>query len=182
MIRRNVTRSYPWNTVPSEKQTKIRRSRFYYLLTIYLRENPPDTVSFRIKILAEEFGASYMSMYQTARNYHFDSKYFLARIPIPSDIQGSEHEWEWAINQLHSVGFYFIQPLYFKRGWWGEPTFRQFEDYDTLYIREAFNRVLLRLQNAKDFGLTFDGLDIRKELDYAEERRRMLRSSNDDDD
>ena len=174
-------RSYPWSTVPRQNRVVKRRSRYYYLLTLHLRENPPDQVQFRIRELADKFDASYQSMYQAARNYHFDSKFFLARIPIPPEIKGSEKEWEWATEQLHKDGFYFIQPLFYHRGWWGEPTFRQFEDYDTMYIREAFNRAFVRLQDAADFGLTLDGLDIRKELEYVQERRRLLRSPEEED-
>ena len=170
----DIIRRYPWQTVPYRRQTKRRTSRYYYLLTLYLRENPPDEVPFRIRELVDQFGASYPSMYQTARNYHFDSKFYLARIPISTDIQGSDREWEWAIQELHRDGFYMIQPLAYHSGFWGEPSFRQFEDYDTRYIREAFNRVFYRLQDAVDFGLTLDGLDVRRELEYVQQRRRML--------
>lgn len=176
-----TTRSYPWSTVPSHKRVVKRKSRYYYLLTLHLRENPPEQKSFRIRELADRFGATRQAMYQTARNYHFDSKYFLARIPIPLEIKGNEKEWEWVIEQLHKTGFYFIQPLSYQSRWWGEPSFRQFEDYSTMHIREAFNRALLRLQDAEDFGLTLDGLDIRKELDYIKERKRLLMSPDEEE-
>jgi len=169
-----VIRRYPWRTVSGRRQSKRRSSRYYYLLTLYLRENPPDQTSFRIAELARQFGISYQLMYTTARNYHFDSKFFLSKIPIPINIQGSENEWAWAIEQLHQDGFYLIQPLEYHSGWWGEPSFRQFEDYDNLYLKEAFNRALNRLQDAVDFGLTLDGLDVRKELEYIQERQRRL--------
>lgn len=160
--------------MPSRRQTRRRTSRYYYLLTLHLRENPPDQTSFRISELAAQFGISYQLMYSTTRNYHFDSKFFLSRIPIPIDIQGSEEEWDWAIEQLHNDGFYIIQPLAYHSGEWGEPSFRQFEDYDNLYLKEAFNRALNRLQDAVDFGLTLDGLDVRRELEYIQERQRRL--------
>jgi len=170
----DIVRRFPWSTVPTVRQTQRRTSRFYYLLTLYLREHPPDQEYFRISELAEEFGTSYQNMYLTTRNYTNDSKFFLARIPIPQSTQGSEQEWEWAIDQLHNDGYYYVQPTAYHSGYWGEPSFRQFEDYDTMYIREAFNRVFYRLRDAEQFGLTLDGLNVREELTYVQERRRRL--------
>jgi hypothetical protein len=141
---------------------------------MYLRKNPPDKTPFRIKTLMDEFETSYANMYQTIRSYFFDSKFFLGNITIPFEIHRDEKTWEWAIQQLHKDGFYMIEPITYHNGWWGEPSFRQFEDYDSNYLREGFNRCLYRLQDAATFGLTYDGLNIRKELEYIKQRREML--------
>lgn len=170
----DIFRRYPWDTVPVRLRVKKRTSRLYYLLTMYLRENPPDITPFRIRTLMDEFGTSYASMYQTVRNYFFDSKYFLGNIIIPFEIERDEKTWEWAIEELHKEGFYMIQPLAYHSGLWGEPSFRQFEDYDANYLREAFNRAMNRLQDGVTFGLTFDGLNVRKELEYIKRRQEML--------
>lgn len=176
-----VIRRYPWKTVPKWQQVKRRTSRNYYLLTVYLRKNPPDETPFRLRTLMDKFGATYPSMYQTARAYLFDSKFFLGNIIIPDEIVMDEKTWEWAIMQLHREGFYMIQPLAYHSGLWGEPSFRQFEDYDYQYLKEAFNRALYRLQDGATFGLTFDGINIRKELAYVEQKRRMLEQKTEDE-
>jgi hypothetical protein len=122
----------------------------------------------------KEFDAHYPNVYQTVRKYFFDSKFFLAKIIIPDEIVRDEKTWEWAIKELYKEGFYMVQPLAYHSGLWGEPSFRQFEDYDANYLREAFNRAFYRLQDGATFGLTFDGLNIRKELDYIKGRQKML--------
>jgi hypothetical protein len=169
-----VIRRYPWDSVPKWKQLQRRTGRNYYLLTMFLRRNPPDETPFRLKTLMKEFGADYPNVYQTTRQYFFDSKYFLGKIIIPNEIERDEKTWEWAIDQLHKEGFYLPQPLAYHSGLWGEPSFRQFENYDEQYLREAFNRCLNRLQDGAIFGLTFDGLNIAKELEYVKRRQRML--------
>lgn len=152
----------------------IRQSRIYYLITEHFRENPPDKYAFRIKELAEKFGCNTNYIYQVIRQYHMDSKRFLKYVPIPTEIQNEDNEWEYAVEQLHAQGFYFIQPLAFHKGSWGEPSFAQFEEYDTHYLKEAFNRALVRIRDAVDFGLKLDGIDVRKELSDLEGKMKML--------
>src|SRR5271157_4722537 len=147
----DVFRKYPWNTVPAWKQLQKRTCRNYYLLTMFLRANPPDVTPFRIKTLMKNFGTDYSNLYQTIRRYFFDSKFFLARIIIPENVVRDEKTWVWAIKELHKEGFYMIQPLAYHSGFWGEPSFRQFENYDEKYLREAFNRALYRLQDGAIF-------------------------------
>src|SRR3989304_8372053 len=170
----DIFRRYPWDTVPKWERVQKRTGRYYYLLTMYLRRNPPDETPFRLKTLIEEFDTSYANVYQTVRSYFFDSKKFLARIIIPDAIVRDEKTWEYAIKELHKEGFYMIEPLAYHSGLWGEPSFRQFEDYDNNYLREAFNRAFYRLQDGATFGLTFDGLNVRKELEYIKKRQKML--------
>jgi hypothetical protein len=177
----DIFRRYPWDTVPKWKQVKKRRSRLYYLLTMHLRRNPPDTIPFRIRTLRDEFETDYLNMYQTARAYLFDSKYFLANILIPFEIERDEKTWEWAIEQLHKEGFYMTQPLAYHSGLWGEPSFRQFEAYGYDNLREAFNRAINRLQDGATFGLTYDGLNVRKELEYVKKRREMIEDKTEDE-
>lgn len=169
-----VEREYPWSIVPPIERRIVRRSRIHWLLTRYLRENPPTKQSFRIKNLAEEFGCSWMSLYQNLRTYSNDSKRFLKYIPVPIKIAEEEKSWEYAVEKLHEQGFYFVQPLEYHTGNWGEPTFAAFEEYDTRYLKEAFNRVFYRIRDAKDFNLKLDGIDVRKELKYVQKRLDML--------
>jgi hypothetical protein len=48
-------------------------------------------------------------------------------------------------------------------------------------FREALNRAINRLQDGEDFGFTFDGLNIRKELVYNKQRREMLEDKTEDE-
>jgi len=176
-----VIRKFPWSSVPAWRQLQKRTSRYYYLLTMYLREHPPDVTPFRLKTLMEEFDADYSNMYQTVRKYFFDSKYFLGKIIIPEEIVMDDKTWEWAIKELHKEGFYMVQPLAYHSGLWGEPSFRQFENYDEQYLREAFNRAFYRLQDGAIFALTFDGLNVRKELEYIKTRQKMLEDHSGED-
>lgn len=176
-----VIRRYPWDSLPKYKQVKRRWSREYYQLTLYLRKYPPNETPFRIKDLMKLWNADYPSVYGAIRSYFFDSKLFLAKIYIPEDIVKDDKTWVWAIEQLHKDGFYMIQCRSYHSALWEEPSFRQFEDYDSKYLHEAFNRALTRLQDGAIFGLTFDGLDIRKELDYLKRRQKMLEDKTEDE-
>jgi hypothetical protein len=172
--KRFIFRDCPWDEVPEPDRHIRRTGRCYYLLTMYLRRHPPDEESFRIKTLMQEFETEYQNTYQTIRQYSNDSKRFLKYVPIPTIIEQEEKTWEYAIKQLHEYGYYFVLPKSHHSGEWVEPSFRQFETYDLDNFREALNRAINRLQDGEDFGLTFDGLNIRKELAYTRQRREML--------
>jgi len=169
----DVYRNCPWENVPKNLRTTRRCSRYYYLLTIYLRKHPPNIQSFRIRDLANDFDTEYYNVYQTIRAYSNDSKRFLSYVHIPTTVR-DENSWQYAIGKLHKDGFYFVLPKSHHSGEWVEPSFRQFESYDHDVLREALNRAITRLRDGQDFGLTFDGLNIRQELDYIEKRRKML--------
>ena len=67
-----------------------------------------------------------------------------------------------------------ISPRDYLSRHWVEPTFRQFEDYNARYFGEAVHRAQYRLQDAMDFSMMIDGIDIRKELETTLKKRGML--------
>lgn len=160
--------------------THKRNSRSYYLLSLYLREHPPNETSFRIKDLCNLFNVAYTNMYQTLRTYHRDSKEYITNIFPPTEIS-EDDSWIWAIEQLHQTGFYMIQPTKYHSGEWGEPDFRQFEDYTTRYLKEGLNRVKTRLQDGVTFNLKLDGINVRQALEYINRQQRMLTDYKEED-
>jgi len=154
----------------------VVRSRSYYLLSIWLRRNPPNEQAFTIRQLAEEFDLGEMAVRQTLNKYRTHSKLFLKYIPIPDRLKNPEEEWNWAIERLHRQGFFMISPQEYLSKYWVEPSFRQFEDYNARYFGEAVHRAQYRLTDAVDFSLMIDGIDIRRELEATLKKRAMLES------
>lgn len=174
-----IMRICPWKGVPQEWQLKVRRGRNYYLLTIYLREYPPNEERFKISDLAEMYDSSYAAIYMAASQYRMDSLAFMKYVPLPSEIKEPPKAWKWAIDNLHNDGFYLINPSKYHNGWWEEPSFRQFEDYTARYAEEGYQRIVNRMIVARDFGLKIDKIDIRGELGYAGTRKLMLEGKTD---
>lgn len=153
----------------------VRPSPTYYHATQWLRKHPPNEEQFTIRHLAADIGFGIGSVRIALRKYRNDSKVFLKYIPIPSRIKGAEEEWNWAINELHKrQGCFMVQPDQYHSSNWGEPTFRQFEDYNVRYFGEGLHRIQYRLQDAIDYNLTIDGINIRKELSENLKKQAML--------
>jgi hypothetical protein len=143
---------------------------------MWLRKTPPNEEAFTIKQLAEEFDMGVMAVRQAMGKYRTHSKLFLKYIPIPDRFKTPAEEWDWALDRLHRQGFFMISPRGYLSKWWGEPTFRQFEDYNARYFGEAVHRAQYRLTDAMDFSMMIDGIDIRKELEATLKKRAMLES------
>ncbi len=176
-ITHQIVRRAPWSRVPAILREITVRTRSYYLLSTWLRNNPPNEEAFRIKQLAEDFDLGEMTMRQTLNRYRAHSKLFLKYIPIPNRFKNPAEEWNWAIQRLHHDGFFMINPREYLSKFWVEPSFRQFEDYNTRYFGEAVHRAQYRLEDAVTFSMAIDGIDIRRELEVTLRKRAMLESS-----
>lgn len=172
----SIVREAPWPHVPRSLQKIHRTNRFYYLLTIWLRNNPPNEKTYTLRQLSEEFDVSVGYIRFIVCDYRLDGKIFLKYIPKPKGIDGAEQEWKWAIDQLHKQGFFLVNPVQYLSPSWGEPTLRQFEDYTTRYYREAVHRAVYRLRDAIDYSLQIDGIDIRKELGEELRKKALIES------
>lgn len=169
-------RRAPWKIVPRIYREIIVRSRPYYLLSIWLRKNPPNKKSFTIKQVADELGISRIGAQAALSKYREHSKIFVKYVPFPKPLTRGVQQWSHALDRLHSYGFFMVNPREYHSKHWVEPTFRQFEDYNARYFGEAIHRGKYRLQDAVAFSLAIDGLDVRKELAATYRKQTMLES------
>lgn len=165
----------PWD------KDSVQANRLLYLLIVHFRKHPPNKKSFTVRELAERFGVPRSAMYSALSKYRENSRMFLKAIPVPPKIKGEEESWNWALKKLHETGCFIVQPLTYHGKRWGEPTFRQYERYNTGYFKEGINRVIIRVEAARDFNLELPGLEIAGLLDFMHETRRQLLEGTDTD-
>lgn len=172
-----VLRRQPWVGVPSNLREIRRQNTVYYLLSIRLRSHPPNVEQFTLNQLGKEFGASVGYVRSIVNEYRFDSKIFLRFIPKPSGTP--QAQWNYAIGELHKNGFYFVNPMQYLGSLWGEPSFGEYEDYISRYFGEAVQRAINRLDDALNFSMAIDGIDIRRELGEQLTKKALVQSCSD---
>lgn len=172
-----IVRRNPWSTVPSNLREIRRQNTIYYLLSVWLRNHPPSEEQFTLRQLSGEFSASIGYVRLIVNEYRLDSKMFLRFIPKRGDT--SQVQWDYSMSQLRREGFYLINPIQYLSESWGEPTFRQYEDYTNRYFGEAVQRAINRLDDALDFSMAIDGIDIRKELGEQLTKKALVQSCSD---
>jgi hypothetical protein len=172
-----IVRRNPWSNVPTNLREIRRQNTYYYLLSIWLRNHPPTKKHFTLNQLSEEFSVSVGYIRSIVNDYRLDGKMFLRFLPKPSGTP--QAQWNYAIGQLHRDGFYFVNPIQYLTSSWGEPSFRQYEDYINRYFGEAVQRAINRLDDALEFSMAIDGIDIRKELGEQLTKKALVQSCSD---